>query len=58
MVIEDVDGNVFGDCTTVVWESPKGYCHKTDESAKSFLFTLKNPHDVAARKCRLKEEEK
>jgi hypothetical protein len=58
MVIQDVEGNVFGGYTPVPWESPKGHCHKTDESAKSFLFTLKNPHDVPAQKFPLKEEEK
>jgi hypothetical protein len=58
MVIDDVDGNVFRGYTPVVWESPKVFCHKIDEVAKSFLFTLKNPHNVPAQQFRLKEEEK
>jgi hypothetical protein len=58
MIIEDVDGNVFGGYTPVAWESPRGHCHKTDESAKSFLFTLKNPQGLPAQKFPLKEEEK
>jgi hypothetical protein len=33
-----------------------GGVHKTDESLKSFLFTLKNPHNVPARRFALKAE--
>jgi hypothetical protein len=58
MIIEDTEGNIFGGYTPVPWESPKGHCHKGDESAKSFLFTLKNPHNVSPQKFALKEEEK
>jgi hypothetical protein len=58
MIIQDADGNVFGGYTPVAWESPKGHCHKTDESAKSFLFTVKNPHNSPPQKFALKAEEK
>jgi hypothetical protein len=58
MIIEDVDGNVFGGYTPVEWESPKGHCHKSDDSETSFLFTLKNPHGVPAQKFPLKADEK
>jgi hypothetical protein len=59
-VIMDTDGNIFGGFTPVEWESrvwqPK-ICYKADASLKSFLFTLKNPHNIAARKFALKSAE-
>jgi hypothetical protein len=65
-VILDIDGNVFGGFTPVEWESRvwnwKGgklnNCYKADESLKSFLFTLKNPHRIAARRFALQAEKK
>jgi hypothetical protein len=47
----------------VEWESRElvlfgANCLKADDSGKSFLFTLKNPHNVAARRFALKAEEK
>jgi hypothetical protein len=39
------------------WESGK-YHYKADDSLKSFVFTLKNPHNISARKFALKTEEK
>jgi hypothetical protein len=44
-LISDTDGNVFGGFTPVEWES--GNKWKGDDSLRSFLFTLKNPHDVS-----------
>jgi hypothetical protein len=38
---------IFGGFTPVAWESRGGYAQ--DPSLKSFLFTLKNPHNLAAR---------
>jgi hypothetical protein len=38
------------------WDSSNEY--KTDASLKSFLFTLKNPHDVPARRFALKAKMK
>jgi hypothetical protein len=62
-VILDTDGNIFGGFTPVEWESriPTSEdvwsnCWKADPSLKSFLFTLKNPHNVPARRFALKAE--
>jgi hypothetical protein len=44
-VILDTDGNIFGGFTPVEWESWGGW--KADNIKKSFLFTLKNPHNIA-----------
>jgi hypothetical protein len=57
-LILDTDGNIFGGFTPVEWESSPQYKFKGDDSEKSFLFTLKNPHNVAARRFRLKAEMK
>jgi hypothetical protein len=64
-VILDTKGNIFGGFTPVEWEwrVPKyAYwdkeSYKADPSLKSFLFTLKNPHDVSARRFALKAEKK
>jgi hypothetical protein len=65
-VILDTDGNIFGGFTPVEWESRKwngktkkeNNCWKADPSVKSFLFTLKNPHNIPARKCTLKAGQK
>jgi hypothetical protein len=53
-VILDTDGNIFGGFTPVEWES--GWKEKGDPSLKSFIFTLKNPHNVPARRFALKAE--
>jgi hypothetical protein len=55
-LIADTDGNVFGGFTPVKWESGNKY--KGDDSLRSFLFTLRNPHGVPPRKFALKAEEK
>jgi hypothetical protein len=65
-LIEDAKGNIFGGFTPVEWESRKwngkqgkeNNCCKADPSLKSFLFTLKNPHNVPARRFALKAEKK
>jgi hypothetical protein len=59
-LILDTGGNVFGGFTPVQWESPPGlsYKYKCDDSLRSFLFTLKNPHNIPARKFALKAEKK
>jgi hypothetical protein len=55
----DRDGNVFGGFTPVEWESrPGSPFTKADDSLRSFLFTLKNPHNIPARRFPLKAEEK
>jgi hypothetical protein len=55
-LIEDTEGNIFGGFTPVEWESSNSY--KADPSLKSFLFTLKNPHNFPAKKFALKAEKK
>jgi hypothetical protein len=57
-VILDTKGNVFGGYTPTAWESPKGHRDKGDETLKSFIYTLRNPNGVSARKFALKAEEK
>jgi hypothetical protein len=61
-LIEDTNGNIFGGLTPVEWESREWNenepinMFKADASLKSFLFTLKNPHNVPARRFALKAE--
>jgi hypothetical protein len=55
-VIVDTNGNIFGGFTPVEWDSKSE--EKADPSLKSFLFTLKNPHNVPARRFALKAEKK
>jgi hypothetical protein len=50
-VILDTEGNIFGGFTPVEWDSRSGY--KADDSLTSFLFTLKNPHNIPARRFAL-----
>jgi hypothetical protein len=65
-VILDTKGNIFGGFTPVEWESIKwngkrgkeNNCYKADDSLRSFVFTLKNPHNISARRFGLKAEEK
>jgi hypothetical protein len=65
-VILDTRGNIFGGFTPVKWESRvwnskwdnENNCKKADNSLKSFLFTLKNPHNIPVRRFVLKAEEK
>jgi hypothetical protein len=62
-VILDTDGNVFGSFTPVKWDSSrkklfgddKGF-FKADDSLRSFLFTLRNPHNIPARRFALRGE--
>jgi hypothetical protein len=56
-VILDTKGNIFGGFTPVKWESGRWHL-KADDSQKSFLFTLKNPHNSPARRFALKTEKK
>jgi hypothetical protein len=68
-LILDTEGNIFGGFTPLEWESRKydressrallrDNCLKPDPSVKSFLFTLKHPHNFPARKFALKAERK
>jgi hypothetical protein len=54
----DAGGFVFGGFAAVEWESPPEWMYKGDDSLKSFLFTLKNPHNIPARKFALRAEKK
>jgi hypothetical protein len=47
-VILDTKGNIFGGFTPMRWNSTSGCL--TDPGAKSFIFTLKNPHNFPARR--------
>jgi hypothetical protein len=55
-IIQDTNANVFGGFTPVKWSSDGGFC--TDESLRSFLFTLKNPHNMTASRFQLKSSVK
>jgi hypothetical protein len=55
-VILDTNGNIFGGFTPVRWSSPNPREAEADPSLKSFLFTLKNPHNVPARRFVLSAE--
>jgi hypothetical protein len=57
-VLLDTDGNIFGSSTPVMWESSSYRRNKADPSQKSFLFTLKNPHNVQARTLAFQTEKK
>jgi hypothetical protein len=54
-VILDTDGNIFGGFTPVEWETGEWHS-KADPSRKTFLFTLKNPHNTGPQKFGLKIE--
>jgi hypothetical protein len=55
-VIVDIDGKVFGGLTPVEWESRDLW--KEDDRVWSFLFTLRNPCGVLARKFALRVKKK
>jgi hypothetical protein len=57
LILETV-GNVFGGFAPLQWESDSSGEDKYDHSLKSFLFTLKNPHNIPARKFALNAEKK
>jgi hypothetical protein len=58
-LIEDTKGNIFGGFTPLEWElRTEEPWNRADPSLKSFIFTLKNPHNVPARRFALKAEEK
>jgi hypothetical protein len=57
VLIQETKGNIFGYFTPVKWESARKKS-KADPSLKSFLSTLKNPHNFPARKFALRAEEK
>jgi hypothetical protein len=50
----DTNGNIFHGFTLLKWDSHYGW--KGDDSLKSFLFTLKNPHNIPSRRFALNGE--
>jgi uncharacterized coiled-coil protein SlyX len=56
-VIKETRGFVFGGYTPVRWESGN-YHAKGDETGKSFLFTIRNPHNTEPMRFSLKEGKK
>jgi hypothetical protein len=50
-LIETTKGYIFGAYVVCPWDSILGW--KGDDTMESFLFTLKNPHNVSARKFRI-----
>jgi hypothetical protein len=65
-LICDTNGNIFGGFTPLKWESRvwngkhwnEDNTYKADDSLKSFVFTLNNPHNFPANKFSLKSEKK
>jgi hypothetical protein len=65
-VVLNTEGNILGgftpvECESRLWNGKGGdedSCWKVDDSQKSFLFTLKNPHNIAARRFALKAQMK
>jgi hypothetical protein len=65
-MILDTKWNIFGGFTPLKWESRVwNWKHgndnndlKADYNLKSFLFTLKNPHNISARRFALKSDMK
>jgi hypothetical protein len=53
-IVRDTCQNIFGGFTPVPWENDGG--GKADDSRYSFLFTIKNPHNVPPRKFRLRDD--
>jgi hypothetical protein len=52
-LIITTDGFIFGGFTPLAWDSSSQY--KPDTSGKSFLFSIKNPHNIEAGKIALKD---
>jgi hypothetical protein len=65
-VVLDTGGTIFGGFTPIEWDSRvwngqngrQNNCYKTDDSEQSFVFTLKNPHNIPARRFLLKTKAK
>jgi phosphopantetheinyl transferase (holo-ACP synthase) len=61
-----MEGDIFGGFTPVEWESRvwngkhgnESNCCKADDTLKRFLVTLKNPHNIPARRFALPAEAK
>jgi hypothetical protein len=53
-IVETTKGFIFGGYMACVWDSSHSW--KNDESQTSFLFTLRNPHNLASRIFRLNDK--
>jgi hypothetical protein len=58
MIVIDTEGNIFGGFTPAQWQSGSPHTWKADNSQKSFLFTLKNPHNVPEMRFSLNPEKR
>jgi hypothetical protein len=50
-LIETTKGYVFGGFTKIAWDSSNSF--KRDDNRESFLFTIRNPHNLSSRKFAL-----
>jgi hypothetical protein len=50
-LIETTKGYIFGGFTKIAWDSSGSY--KGDDNRESYLFTIRNPHNLSARKFAL-----
>jgi hypothetical protein len=53
-LISSTNDNIFGGFTPIAWNSRNDYV--ADSSLQSFVFTIKNPHNLPARIFRQKDE--
>jgi hypothetical protein len=56
IIIEDSENNIFGAYSAVSWSSPESPQYFPDYSQSSFLFTVKNPHQLKPMKFPLKPD--
>jgi hypothetical protein len=56
IIIEDTENNIFGAYSAVSWSSPESPQYFPDYSQSSFLFTVKNPHQLKPMKFPLKAD--
>jgi hypothetical protein len=54
----DTYGNIFGGFIPVTWEFSKEVKNKADGNRKTYLFRLKNPHNVPVRMFALDPQKK
>jgi hypothetical protein len=52
----DTKESIFGGVTLVKWELRTSNWYKADDSLKSFLFMLKNRHNIPARRFAMNAE--
>jgi hypothetical protein len=52
-LIETTKGYIFGGFAKIAWDSSNSY--KRDDSRESFLFTIRNPHNLSAQKFALSD---